>query len=200
SSARPGSWKGTRPSRRASTFSATTSRTTTSWPRSAKQAAVTRPTQPAPKIPSGSRSAISADNLLVERSQTLRDREHGLVRERIEQRVHHPVARPAGPQDDHVEVRAVVVEVVLAALDHLAEVLVRERGRVVPVALLDAPVLVRAVQEREAHRLRAVELVDTERHLGAEHGRPVEHRRDLEWETELPGGGLPDDGQHVGLA
>ena len=31
-----------------------TSRTTTSWPSSAKEAAVTRPTQPAPTTPSGS--------------------------------------------------------------------------------------------------------------------------------------------------
>ncbi len=49
SSWRPSSWIGTLPRRSASIFSATTSRTTTSCPRSAKQAPVTRPTYPAPK-------------------------------------------------------------------------------------------------------------------------------------------------------
>ena len=45
------SWNGTSPRCSASIFAATTSRITTSWPSSAKQAPVTRPTQPAPKIP-----------------------------------------------------------------------------------------------------------------------------------------------------
>src|SRR5436190_14672522 len=53
-SPRPGSKKGTSPFCSRSTFSGTTSRTVTSWPSSAKQAAVTRPTQPAPKTVSGS--------------------------------------------------------------------------------------------------------------------------------------------------
>ena len=57
SSASPGSWIGTSPALSASTFSGTISRTTTLWPSSAKQAAVTRPTQPAPTTPIGSRSS-----------------------------------------------------------------------------------------------------------------------------------------------
>ena len=51
SSSTPGSWNGTRPDCSASIRSGTTSRITTSWPSSAKQAPVTRPTQPAPKMP-----------------------------------------------------------------------------------------------------------------------------------------------------
>jgi hypothetical protein len=51
SSSSPGSKIGTSPRWSRSTFSCTTSRTTTSWPRSARQAAVTRPTYPAPKTP-----------------------------------------------------------------------------------------------------------------------------------------------------
>ena len=45
--------------RSASTFSATMSRAKTGWPSSAKQAAVTRPTQPTPITPIGSSSRRS---------------------------------------------------------------------------------------------------------------------------------------------
>ncbi len=45
------SWNGTSPRWSIAIFSGTTSRITTSWPSSAKHAPVTRPTQPAPKIP-----------------------------------------------------------------------------------------------------------------------------------------------------
>ena len=58
SSGRPGSWIGTSPRVSESTFSATMSRAHTSWPSSARQAAVTRPTQPTPMTPIGSRSAM----------------------------------------------------------------------------------------------------------------------------------------------
>ncbi len=47
-------------------------------------------------------------------------------------------------QHDHVEVRPVVVEVVLASADLPREVLRREDRSIVPVGLLDAPVLVPA--------------------------------------------------------
>ncbi len=52
SSASPGSWIGSgAPERNDSIFSASMSTATTRWPTSAKQAAVTRPTQPTPMTP-----------------------------------------------------------------------------------------------------------------------------------------------------
>ena len=45
------SWNGTSPRCSESIFDETTSRITISWPSSAKHAPVTRPTQPAPKMP-----------------------------------------------------------------------------------------------------------------------------------------------------
>ena len=54
SSSSPGSWIVVSPRASASTFSATMSRAKTGWPSSAKQAAVTRPTQPTPITPIGS--------------------------------------------------------------------------------------------------------------------------------------------------
>ena len=93
-----------------------------------------------------------------------------------------------------------VVEVVLPALDHLAEVLVLESGRVVPVGLLDAPVLVRAGPEGEADRLLVVvDLVDPVRHLRVEDGGALDHGRDLEREADLPRGRAPDGGQRLRL-
>ena len=61
SSDRPGSWIGTSPRASDSTFSCTMSRAQTSWPSSAKQAAVTRPTQPTPMTPIGSLSRHRAE-------------------------------------------------------------------------------------------------------------------------------------------
>src|SRR3954470_1512116 len=107
---RPGWWKGTPPARSASTFSAEMSRTTTSWPRSAKPAPVTRPAYPAPKT--AIRSAMATQRL-----QAARDGEHRLVRELVVQRVHDPVRTVASPQHDHVQVRAREIQVVVAALD-----------------------------------------------------------------------------------
>ena len=49
SSASPGSWNGIRPACSASIRSAETSRITTSWPSSARQAPLTSPAYPAPK-------------------------------------------------------------------------------------------------------------------------------------------------------
>src|SRR3954454_5907389 len=98
------------------------SRTTTSCPSSAKHAPVTSPTQPAPKIPmfaicrsllSGCCETANARALPArERLETLRDRDHRLIRERVEKRVHNPIRRAVRAQHDHVELRAGVVEVV----------------------------------------------------------------------------------------
>ncbi len=54
---------GTSPRASDSTFSGTMSRAHTSWPSSAKQAAVTRPTQPTPMTPIGSLSGMKAERL-----------------------------------------------------------------------------------------------------------------------------------------
>jgi hypothetical protein len=53
SSVRPGSWIVSSPRESDSTFSGRMSRAITGWPSSAKQAAVTRPTQPTPITPTG---------------------------------------------------------------------------------------------------------------------------------------------------
>ena len=55
----PGSWIVTSPRESASTFSGRMSRAITLWPSSAKQAAVTSPTQPTPITPTASRFAHS---------------------------------------------------------------------------------------------------------------------------------------------
>src|SRR5207248_3018959 len=142
----PGSWIGTSPACSRSMRAGRTSRITTSWPRSAKHAPVTRPTHPAPKMPtlliaredygcdrgrgsaprdrgSGSRPTFPRASLVnaLERLEALGDRDHRLVRERVEQRIHDPVGRAVPPQHDHVEVRARVVEVVGAAPDDAVE-------------------------------------------------------------------------------
>src|ERR671922_1483775 len=119
SSAKPGSWMGTRPASSSARRSGTTSRTTTSWPRSAKHAAVTRPTQPAPRTPIGSLPLMCESLLSARRAQALRDREHRLVREPVEQRVHHPVGGAVLLERDHVEALPVEEELVLAAPDLL---------------------------------------------------------------------------------
>src|SRR3954447_19235433 len=79
------------------------SRTYTSWPSSAKQAAVTRPTHPAPMTPMGSRESfirrgrlrqrVQAEGSLAERLAVPRDREHVVLRDRLQQRVRDTVAR-----------------------------------------------------------------------------------------------------------
>src|SRR4051812_49717443 len=112
---------------------------TTSWPRSAKHAPVTRPTQPAPKIPIFTGPISPAGSLATHRPEPPRDREHCLVRERVQQRVHDPVARAAAPQHHHVQGGGVVVEVVMPPANRLAEAPVGEDRRGLPVGLLDAP-------------------------------------------------------------
>ena len=61
----PGSWIGTSPRLRASTFAASMSMAITRWPSSAKQAAVTRPTQPTPITPMDRSSLISASTMIA---------------------------------------------------------------------------------------------------------------------------------------
>src|SRR5581483_7382280 len=153
SSGTPSSWNGTSPRRSASTFSRTTSRITTSCPSSARQTPVTRPTQPAPKIP----TFAIAPTLLLGRHgfEALRDRDHRLVRERVEERVHDPVAHVADPQHDHVQVRPRVVELELAAAEDVLEAAVGEHRGVRPVRLLDPPELARPRPEDHPHRLVA---------------------------------------------
>src|SRR5919197_2594343 len=150
SSSRPGSKIGRRPARSASIFSGTMSRTVTTCPSSAKHAPVTSPTYPAPKT--AIRAPAMSATLLTERSQALRDREHRLVRELVEEAVHHPVGGAVLAQDDHVQVRPRVVEGELAALDPVLEVRLLEDRRVGPVGLLDSPVVadgVRPVDEAD---------------------------------------------------
>src|SRR6187397_1192221 len=112
--------------------SALTSRTTTGWPRSAKQAAVTRPTQPAPKIPSGSFPGIAVTLLRAQGLQPLGDGEHRLVRHAVEERVRHPVRGAVLGERDHVELGAVVEELVVAAADRPRERRPGEDRRVLP--------------------------------------------------------------------
>src|SRR5919106_119543 len=115
-----------------------TSRTTTSFPSSARHAAVTSPTYPAPTTPT---RAIAETLAPRQRPQALRDLDHRLVRELVEQRIHDPDGRLRRLQHDHVQVRAGVVQPVCPALDRRHHVRVAERGRVFPVGLLDPPVL-----------------------------------------------------------
>src|SRR6185369_416273 len=127
--------------RSASIFSGTTSRMTTSYPSSAKHEPVTRPTQPAPKMPMRAIAMMLLRDL--HRLEALRDRQHRLVRERVEQRVDDPVARITGPQHNHVQMRAGVVERELTAGEVVLEAAVGEDRCIRPVRLLDPPELVR---------------------------------------------------------
>src|SRR5436190_7289741 len=138
------------------------SRMITSCPSSAKHAPVTRPTQPAPNTPIAGFSRLTRRSLARHGPEPARDRQHRLVRERVQQRVHDPVAGATGAEHDHVQVAAAVVEVVTPAAHPLREALVQERGCAEPVALLDPPVLVRPGPElvREPDRRPAAECVD----------------------------------------
>ena len=57
-----------------------------------------------------------------ERLEALRDRDHRLVRESVEKRVHDPVRGLRRAEHDHVELGPVVVELVAATLDATHEV------------------------------------------------------------------------------
>src|SRR4051812_15087458 len=109
------------------------SRTYTSWPSSAKQAAVTRPTHPAPMTPMGSRESfirrgrlrqrVQAEGSLAERLAVPRDREHVVLGDRLQQRVGDPVARVLRLPRDEPNALAVLV-------DHeLPPVVVHDLGR-----------------------------------------------------------------------
>src|SRR5262245_26075774 len=92
-----GSWIVVSPRASAATFSATMSRAKTRWPSSAKQAAVTSPTQPTPITPIGSRSATRGRLPLAWgylRHQHLGrggDPDHLVVAERLQEVVGDPV-------------------------------------------------------------------------------------------------------------
>src|SRR5256886_4975726 len=183
SSARPGSWNGTRPALSASIRGSTMSRMITGWPSSARQATVTRAAQPAPKMPIAGFSLLTRRSLAGHRPEATRDCQHRLVRERVQQRVHDPVAGALGAQHDHVQVAAGVVEVEASLADPLREALVQQRGRAKPVALLDPPVLVRPCLVGEADGGPAAEHVGARGRIaaaGVEVGAALEHRRELE--------------------
>src|SRR3954470_13519985 len=92
------------------------SRTYTSWPSSAKQAAVTRPTQPAPMTPMGSRDSFIRRVRLAERLARPRDSEHVVLRDRLKQRVRDPVARVLRLPRDEAHPLAVLVDLELPAV------------------------------------------------------------------------------------
>src|SRR4029450_12456179 len=134
-----GSWIGTSPRRRASTLATSISTATTGWPISAKHVAVTSPTQPAPTTPIGSCAFIAATpgaSLLLllglRRSDPvhrLRDGEHLILLQRLQQRVVEPVRALVCPPRDEAQPVAVEEQVVLATADlaRLARV-VKDRG------------------------------------------------------------------------
>src|SRR3954447_24915365 len=91
------------------------SRTWTSWPSSAKQAAVTRPTQPAPITPMGSRAFMR--RMTLQRLGGAGDVDHLPRGERLEQRVGDPVDRILLAPRHQAHAVAVVEELELAAAD-----------------------------------------------------------------------------------
>src|SRR5688500_20344298 len=116
------------------------SRATTGWPSSAKKAAVTSPTQPAPTTPSGSLS-IAGSLIMPARLQALRDREHRLVGEAVEKSVDDPVGAAVLFERVHVQVRPVDEKPVFASLDRLRVARPVEGRFVCPIRLLDVPIL-----------------------------------------------------------
>src|SRR5215208_6564123 len=133
---------GTSPRASDSTFSWTMSRTWTWWPSSEKQAAVTRPTQPAPMTPIGWRSGMTGEathGVQPWSSESLgraRDFQHLLLGQRLEQRVRHPVHRLRRSPGHEPHPVAVHVDVVLAAPDLLGLVCALEDRRVLPLRAL----------------------------------------------------------------
>ena len=87
--------------------------------------------------------------------------------------------------------RPVVEELVAAAADVADEVAAPEHGRVLPVGLLHAPVVVRAHLVREPHRLvlaLRVEPVQPDGPLAVDPGRALDHRRHHQREVDLATG------------
>src|SRR5215207_9383009 len=193
SSGSPGSWIGTSPPERASTLSARMSRAHTSWPSSAKQAAVTRPTQPTPMTPIGSLS-MTAAGYLAAATRRARDGHHLLLRERLEQRVRDPVGRLGRAPGHEPQPVAREVQLVLPPPDAPRLGRLVEDRRVLPRGGLQAVVLAVGICAPHDHAvgavllvIRASQLVDAWR-LGElrriqEHGR-VHHRK------RSPGAGL----------
>src|SRR6476646_9589738 len=88
------------------------SRTCTSCPSSAKQAAVTRPTQPAPITPMGSRAFMR--RMTLQGLGRAGDADHLPRTERLQQRVGHPVHRVLLPPGDQAKPVAVEEQLELA--------------------------------------------------------------------------------------
>src|SRR3954468_20877675 len=117
---------GTSPRRSESTFSGRISRTTTRWPSSAKQVAVTRPTQPAPTTPIGSfsltlRSLRWPVGSLRPRKlpEALSDLQHVLIRNGLDEGILDPEGSAVGLPGNHPQAVAVVEQLVRAAPDRL---------------------------------------------------------------------------------
>src|SRR5690606_9541278 len=138
SSSIPGSWIVVSPRRSVATFPSSMSIATTSWPRSAKQVAVTRPTQPTPITPMASRFSVMS--LSVQLSRARGDREHLLLGERVGERIDHPVRAALGLPADQSQTVAIVEEQVLATVDPPPLARVAEDRRVDPVDAADAVV------------------------------------------------------------
>src|SRR5262249_15927871 len=140
-SSRPGSWIVTSPRESDSTFSGTMSRATTRWPSSAKQAAVTSPTQPTPISPIGSLSAA----LFMARLHPLfpllvrdldlppgRDADPLVIGQGAQEAVRHPVGVVAPMPGDHLYPIAVEQDVVFAAVDRFGQARFADDRRVGP--------------------------------------------------------------------
>src|SRR4051812_25903452 len=108
---------------------------TTGWPISAKQAALTRPTQPTPMTPiAGLSLAFTMRKLLLfVFAQRGRDREHLALVERLQQGVVDPVGALVRLEADQPQAVAVVEELVLPAVDRPRLAGVRQDRRVDPV-------------------------------------------------------------------
>src|SRR3954468_22373754 len=143
------------------------SRTCTSWPSSAKQAAVTRPTQPAPITPMGSRAVMR--RMTLQGLGGAGDVDHLPLGERLEQRVGDPVHRVLLAPRHQAHAVAVVEELELAAA-HLPRLVRRlDDRRVGPgraleaVILADQAVLDDVAEARPAAPPRAADLVGARR-------------------------------------
>src|SRR5690606_23731017 len=101
---------------------------TTSWPRSAKQQAVTRPTQPTPITPIASR--FSVISLSVQLPCARCDSEHLLLGESMGERIDHPVRTALGLPAHQAQAVAIVEEQVITPVDPARLALVAQDRRV----------------------------------------------------------------------
>src|SRR3954451_19587377 len=146
---------GSSPRRSESTFSGRISRTTTRWPSSAKQVAVTRPTQPAPSTPIGSfsltlRSLRCPVGSLRPRKlpEALSNLQHVFVRNGFDEGVRDPEGPAVGLPGNHPQAVAVVEQFVRAPPDRLFVACTVENRRVLPERGLE-DVVVTDRRERE---------------------------------------------------